>query len=112
MGVEWASAQLLLRSLADGVKLLEKLFIGSFSLACIAHLSHLLHEFTNTFAVLEWAASLESRAISSQAFAFLDKDDVRAHSFAKSWALEHHVIQSDAHGGLEKEEKRAGFSNR
>ena len=104
MGVERTITQFLLLTGGDGEKLLEKLSRGFFPLGAalhlISHLSQLLHEFANALAALEWAAFLESRAVASQAFALGDKDGVWAHTFAKSWTLEHRVVQGDVIRGL------------
>jgi hypothetical protein len=102
MRVERAVTLLLLRSFIDGKKLVEELGVGSFSLTGISHLSQLLDEFADALADLERAASFESRAVASQAFALCNKDSIWAQFFAKSWTLGHHMIQSDTHGSLKE----------
>ena len=108
MCIEGAGAKLLLCIIGDGEKLLEELAISSFTLAGISHLSHLLHELSNSLAVLERAASLESGAVASQALALGDKDGVWTHTFAKCWTSIHHVVQVYSHGSLDK---NVHFSN-
>ena len=92
----------ILLAFTDGDNLLKELGIRSLPLTGISHLSHLLHEHSNALAVLEWAASLESWALASQTLALGNKISVWAHAFAKNGAIEHYVIQGDAHGGLEE----------
>jgi len=108
MCIEGAGSKLLLFTVSDGKKLLEELAVGSFTLAGISHLSHLLHELSNGLAVLEWAASLKSGALASQTLALGHKDGVCTHTFAKCWTRIHRVVQGNSHGSLEKKCK---FSN-
>ena len=62
MCFERTDAQLLLLGIGDAEKRFEKFLISSFPCAGVTHLRHLLHELANGRAVLEWAASFESRA--------------------------------------------------
>ena len=105
MSIEGASAQLLLPFCCNIEELLEERLVSFLSRAGISHLSHLLDELPNALAVLERAASFESRTVFGQAFALSNKDGIWAQPFAKSWALEHDVIQSNAHGSLQDKEK-------
>ena len=104
IGVERTLTQLLLLSIVDFVKLTEKLPRSIFSLGAvlhlISHLSQLLHELANALAVLEWAATFESRAVASQVFTFFDKGGVWTHTFAKCWTGEHRVVQGEVIRGL------------
>ena len=102
MRVERTSTQLLLAVFRDSEDISKKLGVSVFALAGISHLCHLLHELPNALAVFERAAPHKCRAISSEAFIFLYEVGVWAFSLAKCRALEHHVVQGDAHRSLEE----------
>ena len=102
MGIERAVPQLLLLSFIDGIELLKELGVGSFSLAGVPHLGQLLDELADIRADFERAAFFESGAFAGQTFALGNKDSIWAHGFAKSWTVEHHIIQSDTHGSLDE----------
>ena len=106
VSVERAISQLPLTILRYFQDILEKLGVLCFPFAVISHLSHLLHELTNGLAVLEWAAPLECRAFASHAFVLLNQASVWAHTLAKGRALEHYVVQSDAHRSLEEKTRK------
>lgn len=104
MCIEGAGSKLLLFTVSGGKKLLEELPVSRFTFAGISHLSHLLHELSNGLAVLEWAASLKSRAVASQALALGDKDGIWTHTFAKCWTRIHRIVQGNSHGSLKNME--------
>ena len=102
MCIEGAGSKLLLFTVIDFMKPLEELAISSFTLAGISHLSHLLYELPNGLAVFEWAATLKSGAVASQALALGDKDGIWTHTFAKCWTRIHRIVQANSHGSLKK----------
>ena len=88
MSVERAFTKLFLLSIIDGLKLLEELGVGRFSLAAgVTHLGQLFDEFADTLADLERAALFESGTVAGEAFARGNKDSIRAHAFAECWTL-------------------------
>ena len=105
ISVKRAVTQLLLSSFIDGKKLLKEFGVGSFSFAAggVTHLGQLLDEFANTLADLERAAFFESGTVPGEALALGNKDSIWAQGFAKSWTLEHHIVQSDTHRSLKRE---------
>ena len=106
VSIEWAVTQLLLLGAIDGKKLFKELRVGSFSLeASVSHLGQLFDELADTRADFERAASFESWTVAGQALALGNKDSIWAHGFAKSWAAEHHIIQSNTHWSLGENDK-------
>ena len=53
----------------------------------ISHFGQFAHVLTHSFQVLEWTSVFETRAISGDSFHFISKSFIRAHTFAKNWAL-------------------------
>ena len=105
ISIERAAPQLFLPSFIDGMKLLKELVVGNFSLAGVPHLGQLLDELADTRADFERTAFFESGTIAGETLALGNKDSIWAHSFAKSWTVEHRIFQSDTHGSLKKRKK-------
>ena len=87
---EWPRSSLLLSLLGDLMNPLHQLLECSSTLrsgCLISHFGQFAHVLTHSFQVLEWTSVFETRAVSGDSFHFISKSFIRAHAFAKNWAL-------------------------
>ena len=87
---EWPSSSLLLSLLGDLMNPLHQLLECSSTLRSayrISHVGQFTHVLTHGCQVLERTSVFETRAVSGNSFHFISKTFIRAHTFAKNWAL-------------------------
>ena len=87
---EWPRSSLLLSLLGDLMNPLHQLLECSSTLrsgCLISHFGQFAHVLTHSFQVLEWTSVFETRAVSGDSFHLISKSFIRAHTFAKNWAL-------------------------